>query len=687
MYYLQPTRAPFRLNDPNMFIEFGVPNSHGRPKPWRVLLNQIGERILQMPVSIRARSCEYNAVGYIHCKRQRSLSVGGRRSDALKIITCDAVVIIQIRGDDPATGSRQSDYLSDSLGPPTLIEQGRKTRIEWTHLLRFGDLVASPCGGVVRKVDDPCEVLSGLRGDTWQTVVLEKLETAFEPIVPAPVSLLSPLGGEVEAGHEDMADAMGHIFALSEIAPAGDAFVSRGPLYKVAFLGRSLPSWSLEGMSTAAAATVTPSGPTRHASRDVQVAIWPIVTVLYATLLPREIRFYVGDLAFYADRIGLLLALPWVIKKLMDGAIRFVLPDILVFVASGWMVVSMIVHYGFSAGLQSGGSQALDATVGYFLARISFRSLRDIRLALIFFAPGVFLAGMSMMVESVLQRPIIEPLAQSIFGPLPLFEGGVATGETKEIRQMFRLGLMRAKGPFSHSILGGIYMSSLASLYLLSGIRGWPKLLGTMASLFSVFSISSAALIGLFSSLALTTYEWLQEHVRELSWTILIVIGLTGVLTLELVSHSGLSGIVARYLTLDRGTAYYRQLIWQFGSASVWAHPLFGIGYADYDRPLWMINASVDAHWLLLAMRFGVITASFYLAAVVLALFSLGQASTHALKADRKFFRGIAIALFVMTISMFTVTLWGGALNWFTILLGGCVACSQHSFNRFKITS
>ncbi len=421
------------------------------------------------------------------------------------------------------------------------------------------------------------------------------------------------------------------------------------------------------------------------APRDVPVEIWPVVVVLYATLLPREMRFYVGDLAFYADRVGLVLVLPWVVKKLINGAIRFVLPDIFVLIGGAWMIISMATHYGLIDGFKRGGSLALDATAGYYLARISFRSLNDVRRGLILFAPAVFLAGLSVMLESILHRSLIQPVAQRMFGPLPLFEGGMPTGETQEFMQTSRLGLMRGKGPFPHSILGGLYLSSLASLYLLSGLRGWPKTVGLFASILAFFSLSSAALLALLLSFGLSTYEWVQERVRELSWSLLMVCSLFAFVILDLTSRSGVISLISRYLTLDPTTAYYRQLTWQFGLDSVKAHALFGIGFAEYDRPTWMISGSIDAHWLLLAIRFGLPTALMYFSAVVVTLWALSRASVRAPRADRRFYRGIAIGLFVMALSMFTVTLWGGVQNWFTLLLGGCVACSQRNFKPIKL--
>lgn len=412
--------------------------------------------------------------------------------------------------------------------------------------------------------------------------------------------------------------------------------------------------------------------------REVQVALWPVVLVLYATLMPREVRIAFGDYNLFADRIGLILVLPYVIRKLMEGAIRFVLPDVMILALGVWITVVMTYHYGLTLGLKRGGSFALDSTVGYYLARISFRSIADVRRILTLFAPGLFIAGLSLAIESTLARPIVQPFAEKMFGKLPYFVGGDLAGY-REGQTEFRLGFMRAKGPFPHSILGGLYLASVIGIYSFSGIDRRSRLMGNLAGLFSFFSLSSAAILAVAVSYGLIGWELLQRAVKEISWRLLLTFGGVVLLVIQLASGGGLQGIVTRYLTLNPATAYYRQLIWTFGTESVAQHPWFGIGMETYVRPGWMQNDSVDAHWLLLAMRYGLPALIFSMVAIISALISLGQASITAKPREQRFYRGVAISLFVLTLMMFTVTMWGGPLNWFTLMLGGCVACAQRT--------
>ena len=418
--------------------------------------------------------------------------------------------------------------------------------------------------------------------------------------------------------------------------------------------------------------------------REVRVALWPVMVVLYATLLPREMRLTFGSFEFFADRIGLLIVLPYVVRKLMQGAIRFVLPDVLVLLAGVWMVASMLYHYGMSPGLERGGSSALDLTVGYFLARISFRSLTDMRRALVLLLPGVVIVGLTIVVESITHRPFVRPLAEQIFGPLPLYEGGSAELYRQDIN-MVRMGLYRARGPFEHAIHAGLFIASLLGIYNLAGLRGYPRFFANLVAPLAIFTISSAALLALVIGYGLIAYEFAQRHIRELSWRLLTLVGVAFVVVIELASDSGVIGLTQNYLTFDAQTAYYRRLIWDFGMQTVWQNPWFGIGFADYQRPVWMVSNSVDAHWLLLALRFGSPTALALLAAVVIALIGLSRASISVPRADQLFYRGIAISLFVLALMMFTVYLWGGVAMWFTVVLGACVACSQRTYTEIRV--
>lgn len=401
--------------------------------------------------------------------------------------------------------------------------------------------------------------------------------------------------------------------------------------------------------------------------------LWPLILLLYAILLPREVRLELGTLVFFADRIVGFAMLPVLLHAAVTGFLRFRVADGLVLAAGTWMVIAMSRNYGFEAGIERGGALAVDLAIGYFLARICIRSIKDLQRVLVAYAPGLAIAGLFMAVESLTSREIVKPMAEAIFGRLPIYLSGEAAGFA-ETRQQFRLGLMRAAGPFPHPILGGLFLASALSLYLWSAIRGWPRVLGIVAAICSFFSLSSAAILALVVSFGFVSYDWLQKRLVNLSWSMLGLILLVASIALQLVSQGGVVYVIVRYLTLNPATGYFRQLIWEFGLVSVRQNPLFGIGFEGYERPVWMLTESVDAHWLLLAIRFGLPVALLLVTLAGLAIYSLSKASVMVAGRERDTIRSVAIAIGVIVLMAFTVALNGGVHAWFMVLTGSAIS-------------
>jgi O-antigen ligase len=416
------------------------------------------------------------------------------------------------------------------------------------------------------------------------------------------------------------------------------------------------------------------SGPVPARRLAAAVSVWPLAIAGYGTLLPSEVRIEVGDLQLYGYRIALMIAFPWVIHRLARGTIRLILPDILILFAALWMLVAMTSSYGVARGVQSGGIQGFDMIAAYFLARVSLPTPDTVRRLLTLMLPGFMLAAALMAIESLSGVLIVRPAAAALFGDLPAFGASAVDG----IRLEQRLGLTRAYGPFPHPILAGIQMSSLLSLYLMSGLMGMRRTLGVGASIFAFFALSSAAIVGLVLNAGLFAYERLQRRVQGLSWRLFAGVVVILALVAQIGSKNGVLPIIIRYLTIDPLTGYYRLLIWEFAGAQVWRAPWLGTGFEGYERPIWMISDSIDAHWLLLAVRFGLPCALALGGATVGALLMLTKVQRGQPLRDRDLSRGLAISLFVMALLMFTVTLWGCSLAWFTLILGAAVSVGQH---------
>ena len=78
------------------------------------------------------------------------------------------------------------------------------------------------------------------------------------------------------------------------------------------------------------------------------------------------------------------------------------------------------------------------------------------------------------------------------------------------------------------------------------------------------------------------------------------------------------------HFAFDQLSAYYRVLIWRFGSASALAHPLFGVGMNEWERPTWM-PPSIDMFWLIHAVRYGLVASALMLLAFLSVFVSLAR--------------------------------------------------------------
>lgn len=393
----------------------------------------------------------------------------------------------------------------------------------------------------------------------------------------------------------------------------------------------------------------------------------PAVLMIYAAIVPPEVRITVAEQTFYTPRLVQFALLPWLLLQTFRNPIRFVIWDAMIAIASFWMVLSFMMIYGPADGFAKGVALALDLILPYLIGRYSIRSATDFRRTLVFASAILPIVGLSMAAEAFSGQLLVRPFFAEIFGRLPRYEGGIAVGAGSYFVD-YRLGLLRANGPFSHPIVAGLFLASFLPIFVYSGLRKWPFVLGLGASFFAVFSGSSGAYLALLVAIGLMLFDWVQHKVSFLSWKLFFpAVGLL-LSAAQVGTNSGVIALVMR-AALNPATAYYRRFIWEYGSQSVMEHPLFGIGFQEFKRLSWM-TASVDHHWLLLAMRFGIAPAALLLIVMLSAVMLLSYHSGRQSAADRQLFRGIAIAIFGFTLLGATVAYFGGVQAWLYMLTG-----------------
>lgn len=382
--------------------------------------------------------------------------------------------------------------------------------------------------------------------------------------------------------------------------------------------------------------------------------------LLYLILIPEQFNLSIQGAYLSPFRIFLICMFPYMLAQVLKPTFRPVWADLLVILGLAWIYLATYFSSGASLedALIIGTAHLVDIGLAYFFARITIRTPKDLRFFLILVAPGIIFTGAMVLIEAVSHRRTVQAVSSAL------------TGKPMYARTDARFGFMRGTASFPHPILAGIFLASFFPLYLMAGLRGWPKFLGIVGSGLGAFTMSSAALLGLVVGGALRAYDWLTRQIANLSWRLFLL--LSGVLyvLVELSSNTGFYGLLVRYVSLNSATAYNRILIWRYGTENVKEHPWFGIGYSDWDRPQWMHSDSFDWFWLILALRFGIPVAILLLGATLLAIGYVALKSREFAAVDARLLRGVAISLGVFALGLNSVSLWMNSLAWFYMLIG-----------------
>ncbi|WP_299194627.1 hypothetical protein [uncultured Erythrobacter sp.] len=394
--------------------------------------------------------------------------------------------------------------------------------------------------------------------------------------------------------------------------------------------------------------------------------IAPVIILLIGLLLPVEVRLNFAGQTLYAYRLAWMLVAPWLFYQMLSGRFQLRFNDIIVGLACTWMLLSFVIVDGFVRGGAAGFAIALDVMIPYLVARQTIRTFNDLRTLLIALAPiAIVICGM-MVLEAVSHTRFIRGGAQALFGSLGAVEYGAEVGQAR--LSDTRFGMLRATGPFSHPILAGVFFAALLPLYYFSRLRGWPALTGIAAGVGAIFSLSSAAFLGIGMFVLLSVYDRIRQVVVFLNWPIFIAALAALMTVLHVLSQNGLISVLIRF-TFNPASGYYRLMIWEYGSRSVEAYPWFGIAYAQFKGLAWM-NSSVDAVWLALAIRHGLPAPLLLGLAVIIAIGGLAFSASRDRSINSAARIGLAISLTMFFILGFTVSYFGGILIWFAMMIG-----------------
>ncbi len=313
-----------------------------------------------------------------------------------------------------------------------------------------------------------------------------------------------------------------------------------------------------------------------------------------------------------------------------------------------------------------GGSVALESFGSYLVARAWVRDASDFMAALKFLVICVIVAGLIALPEWLLGGYFTHDFLRGFVGgePMPPVES--------------RMGLYRATSVFDHPIhLGTFCASILALIWFAEQRTGVRNICLFIVALATFTALSSAPLLCLGLQLGLIA---LERATRGMEGRIALILTVVAGLYIgaTLASNRGPIAIIATGFTIDSWTGYYRLMIWEHGLDNVWAHPLLGIGQLDWVRPKWMVSATIDAFWLVIAMRTGIPALLLVMAAIVLMVRGVvrGRRRRNAEPAARRIALGWVISLVALSLAASTVHLWNVvfAYYFFFLGLGGWIA-------------
>lgn len=334
------------------------------------------------------------------------------------------------------------------------------------------------------------------------------------------------------------------------------------------------------------------------------------VLLILSLFIPTQL--HVGSLNLSPYRLLLVvLVLPLSFAVFSGKAGRVRLADIALLAYCGWGAVALFVDHGSKRAWQPSGILFVESMGAYCVGRYYIRTAADYRklVTLLFWCVLILLPFA--FIEAISGWNIPRALF-SMLGPV---NASAVIGA--------RWGLVRVQSVFEHPILFGVTCGCiLGPVHLVLGtgrsvVVRWTKTIVVMTSTF--LAMSSGPLTALTAQAGLLFWNWALRRVTS-RW--LILSGLLAFMwaLISILSNQSVPAFLMSHFSFSPYNAYYRVLIWDFGTHSVALHPLFGVGLGQWARPSWM-GPSIDMfwlyHWIIYGVPSGLLMMLTFLASVI----------------------------------------------------------------------
>ncbi len=404
-----------------------------------------------------------------------------------------------------------------------------------------------------------------------------------------------------------------------------------------------------------------------------------VIFLIIAFLCPTEFSLYLDGLRIPPHRLALLVILPIALWKLaLQKQLKIRSFDVAFILFNIWTVGIFMYHQGGHEGLVYGGSLALDGLGSYLVARVWIRDVALLHAAMRAMAIAIGAAALIALPETLLGQNFSHDALKQI------------TGYAHPTAVETRMNLTRAYGTFDHPIHYGTFCAALLAMFWFASKSSTERRARTALLIgATVLGLSSAPILCLLLQAAMLLWERYTRGTRNRT-TITLAI-LTGLyIGASFVMSRSPINLVATGMTFDPWTAYYRLQIWEHGLDNLTSNPWLGIGLKDWVRPWWMVSSTIDAFWLVVALREGIPGVVFLGLGIVL---STRAVVTRGLRNRdievRRLSRGWIMSLIALCLVGSTVHFWNVlyAFFFFFIGLSGWIADPRRSRVAAKVAT
>ena len=389
-----------------------------------------------------------------------------------------------------------------------------------------------------------------------------------------------------------------------------------------------------------------------------------LVVFMITLFIPKSVAVNLGSVALTPSLASAIVLFPLLF---FSGKIKYAWPDAIVVLFFLSTLISTVQGAALAPSIESFGRRVLEGGVPYLVGRymgsrpnVFNPFMRRLMTVMAFFA--IFL-----VLESLFRVNIHSTIWSEPYDPHP----------------EKRLGLTRAYGWTSHSIMLGVSYAVFVPVMMIAAIERlnklgnlrWVKLGLLMVGVFC--SLSTGAWLPAVMAIGLVVYDYIKLMQPGQRWLLLSVGGGGAYFVLEVLSGRPLLRILMMKLHLTSEMAWwYRWNLYERVYALMPGHEWFGHGLNTPAGLGW--QWSIDNNYLVVLMLYGRLGLTLWLAILISVLVYGWKAIWNAADIPyRRVARAVMFAVVTVALTQLSVALFSTAemLNW--LFLGLCIGMAQ----------